>query len=324
MHPTSGGALIGVGGELGERSDSAMARRPPRRISCHASDSPPRYLDPGVADAERQLAWRGVALVGSVKSDRLVEVTAAGHATGGSAASARAAVRQAVASSVAPWSARSAAVVSAILIGDRAGLDAEVERRLQEAGTYHVIAISGGNIAILAGSVHLRCCASRRAGPRSSALLVIVMLAAYAFVVEGGSSVGRATLMAAIYFAAQMWDHRTLPLNVAALTAAILFCVRSASGRRCRLRAHLRRDTRHSRRHVEACGCCCPASPWLRAPAALLRCVACAEIALLPIGAFVFSRVTFAGLIVNFAAIPLMTVVQIAGMAAVGADVAVA
>ena len=63
---------------------------------------------------------------------------------------------------------------------------------------------------------------------------------------------------------------------------------------------------------------CCRASPWLRAPAALLVASACAEIALLPVSAFVFSRVTFAGLIVNFAAIPLMTVVQIAGMAAVG------
>ena len=45
----------------------------------------------------------------------------------------------------------SAAIVTAIVIGDRTGLDDAVERRLQEAGTYHVIAISGGNIAILAG-----------------------------------------------------------------------------------------------------------------------------------------------------------------------------
>ena len=56
-----------------------MARGPPRRISCHASDTHD-YLDPGVGDAERQMAWRGVALVGSVKSDRLVEVTAVGGA----------------------------------------------------------------------------------------------------------------------------------------------------------------------------------------------------------------------------------------------------
>ena len=54
-----------------------------------------------------------------------------------------------------------------------------------------------------------------------------------------------------------------------------------------------------------------------RARRAACRHLLCAEIALLPIGAFVFSRVTFAGLIVNFAAIPLMTLVQIAGMAAV-------
>ncbi len=43
------------------------------------------------------------------------------------------------------------------------------------------------------------------------------------------------------------------------------------------------------------------------------------EIVLLPVGALVFSRVTFAGLALNFAAIPLMTVVQLAGMALVPA-----
>ena len=66
-------------------------------------------------------------------------------------ADARAAARRAIGDAVGRWSARSAAIVSAIVIGDRAGLDEDVQRRLQEAGTYHVIAISGGNIAILAG-----------------------------------------------------------------------------------------------------------------------------------------------------------------------------
>ena len=220
----------------------------------------PRFgCPPGIwipASAIRSGSWRGAVsrLVGSVKSDRLVEVTEpAGTPLTEAFASVRAAIRRAIATSVAPWSARSAAVVSAILIGDRAGLDDDVERRLQEAGTYHVIAISGGNIAILAGlSIFLL--RVGRVGPRVSALLVILMLTAYAFIVEGGSSVGRATLMAAIYFAAQLCDHRTPPVNVAALTAAILFCAASASGRRCRLRADVRRDAWHSRRHVEARG----------------------------------------------------------------------
>lgn len=315
IHPTSGGALIGVGGEL--TSDQILQWRAGRRVAFPATlRTPAKYLDPGVGDAERQLAWRGVALVGSVKSDRLVEVIERGTALKEALASVRAAIRRALASSVAPWSARSAAVVSAILIGDRAGLDDDVERRLQEAGTYHVIAISGGNIAILAGLCIfvLRAC---RFGPRGSAVLVIVMLTAYALVVEGGSSVGRATLMAAIYFAAQLSDHRTLPMNVAALTAAILFCVDPLqvvdAGFALTFGATLGILVGMSKL-ADAL----PASRWLRAPAVLLIASACAEIALLPVSAFVFSRVTVAGLVVNFAAIPLMTVVQIAGMAAVG------
>jgi competence protein ComEC len=49
----------------------------------------------------------------------------------------------------------------------------------------------------------------------------------------------------------------------------------------------------------------------------LLASSAATEVALLPVGALFFSRVTFAGLGLNFAAIPLMAVVQLAGMALV-------
>ncbi len=63
----------------------------------------------------------------------------------------RAFTRDAVRRHVGGRDLQSAAIVTAILIGDRVGLDQDVQRRLQEAGTYHVIAISGGNIAILAG-----------------------------------------------------------------------------------------------------------------------------------------------------------------------------
>jgi len=52
---------------------------------------------------------------------------------------------------VAPHDAVSAAIVTAVVIGDRTGLPDEIRLRLQVAGTYHVITISGGNIAILAG-----------------------------------------------------------------------------------------------------------------------------------------------------------------------------
>src|SRR6185369_4049343 len=92
-----------------------------------------------------------IALVGTVKSAALVEIVSRGGHAAEMAVSLRAFARRSIAASVGRWSTRSAGIVTAIVIGDRTGLDDEVERRLQEAGTYHVIAISGGNIAILAG-----------------------------------------------------------------------------------------------------------------------------------------------------------------------------
>src|SRR5206468_12052006 len=55
----------------------------------------------------------------------------------------------------------------------------------------------------------------------------------------------------------------------------------------------------------------------LRALTAMAAASGAAEVMLFPVGALLFSRVTFAGLGLNFLAIPLMAVAQIAGMAVV-------
>ena len=52
---------------------------------------------------------------------------------------------------------------------------------------------------------------------------------------------------------------------------------------------------------------------------AMLAATVCAELALAPVAATLFGRVTFAGLVLNFAAIPLMSVVQIGGLVDRGA-----
>jgi ComEC/Rec2-related protein len=182
---------------------------------------PSRYLDPGVPDYERALARRGVTLVGTVKSGALVELVAGGGWWNEWLASGRAVAREIIARHVGRWNPQSAAIVSAIVIGDRSSLDAALQRRLQEAGTYHVIAISGGNIAILAG---LLLAAFRIAGllGRTAMLAVVVLLVVYAQFVGGGASVDRATLMAVVYFGARAIDHRGSPLNALAAVAAIL------------------------------------------------------------------------------------------------------
>ncbi len=228
----------------------------------------------------------------------------------------RSLARQAITDAVGRWSVRSAAIVTAIVIGDRAGLDDEVERRLQEAGTYHVIAISGGNIAILAGLI---IAGFRLAGllGRTAMLASIVLLVAYGRLVGGGASVDRATFMAVVYFAARAADQRSPPLNA---LACVVVCLLSAEPLSVADPAFVL--TFGATLAILAAGQLLPSrrSPRLLAPVlALFVASAATEALLMPVGAILFSRITFAGLALNFLAIPLMAVTQIAGMAVVPA-----
>ncbi|RPJ83273.1 MAG: ComEC/Rec2 family competence protein, partial [Acidobacteria bacterium] len=326
--PARGGVRLTVAG--GQAAAQAGAWRAGRRLRLTAGlRLPTRYLDPGVRDARLGSARRGTILTGGVKSASLVELVQEGSALDEAAASIRRHTRDAISRQVAWLSPRSAAIVVAILIGDRVGLDDEVERRLQEAGTYHVIAISGGNIAILAASALfvLRVLA---VGRRAGSLLVILLLAAYAFLVRGEASVTRATLMAVIFLLSRLGDFRGSPANTLSISAVMILVAWPQAvfdvGAYLTFGATIGilLGARLMPERLSATGQP-PSTPWWRAgyvrvPLGLLMASVCAELALLPLSALVFFRVTFAGLFLNFAAIPLMTVVQIAGMLVVPLD----
>ena len=288
---------------------------------------PSRYLNPGVPDHERALARRGTTLVGTVKSGALVEVLARGSwfdEAVGECARLRAprdrAARSAAGARDRPPSSPPSSSATA------PGSTTTCERRLQEAGTYHVIAISGGNIAILAGLLLGAFRLAGRARPRRRCSRRSPALLAYARLVGGGASVDRATLMAVVYFAARR-DRSAQPAAQRAgarrraassppircrspIPAFLLtFGATLASSRSCRLIATQWRESRAA-----------AASPRLAMVVAMLAASVGGRGAAVPgRRAASFSRVTFAGLALNFAAIPLMAVAQIAGMAVVPA-----
>jgi len=278
---------------------------------------PARYLNPGVPDFERAAARRGTTLVGSIKSRFLVQVDADGSALEEIVATLRGAARRVLDAAVGRWSARSAAVAKAVILGDRTGLDEETEDRLQRAGTYHVIAISGGNIAILAGLLFflMRGLVTRSG---ASEILISLVLVAYAVLVGGGASVNRATLMAVMLLLAHAADTRGSALNALAAAAALSLAAEPllvwdvgawlTYGATLAIILGGPLAARIAR----------PLPALLRGAVALFSASLCAELALFPIAALVFARVTAAGLLLNFAAIPLMAVVQIGGMAAIG------
>jgi competence protein ComEC len=322
-----GGVRVSVGGDV--PAEAIRAWRAGRRVRLPgAVRRALPYLNPGVPDQEAMLARRGIALLASVKSARLVEVIGAATPVEEAAASVRWFVRDRLREAVGRLSARSAAISAAILIGDRAGLDPDTELWLQRAGTFHVIAISGGNVAILTGLV-LAVLAVSGMGPRAASLAATAIVVAFAWIVEGGGSVARATLMAAIYLTGRALDQRALAVNVIAATALLLVAWSPAGvfdaglaltfgatlgivvgvPPACeRALARVPERWRQGRRGAAA-----------RAVVSLGAATVCAELVVFPIAAWVFSRVTAAGLALNFLAVPLMTAVQVGSLATVAA-----
>jgi competence protein ComEC len=272
---------------------------------------PASFRDPGVPDEARALARRGIALLGSVKSAALVEILRRGDPLDELSSAARAWVRSVIARHVGRLDPTSYAIALSILIGDRTGLSDADERRLQDAGTYHVIAISGGNIAILTGILVFlgRLC---RVPYRTAAVVTIVLLIFYGKLAGGSPSVSRAVAVAVVLLLAVCLDHRGAPLNTTAVAgvlgvaavpvtvvdAGFLLSFGATAGIILGVPALVVGFRRQPFRLVMT----------------MLAATVCAELAIAPVAASFFSRVTAAGMVVNFAAIPLMTVVQAGSM----------
>jgi len=313
--PVTGGIILSVGGRPWPAQIDAWRRG--RTIEAPITfRRPARFLDAGVADFERQSALDGTTLLASLKSGLLADLVERGSVFSETAARMRAGVRERVWRRVAGYSTESAALVTAVLIGDRGGLSDEVRRRLQAAGTYHVVAISGGNIAVLVVVVVLAVRLLGASG-RGAACVALVTLAGYVGVVTAGPSVWRATLVAGTHLGARACDHRTSSWQATTVAAALLVCarpleVRNAGflltfGATVALLEVARRASDETRVH----GLVGRAAWWCVMSVAASAAV---EATLLPVMASVFGRVTLAGILLNLVAVPLMTVVQMAGM----------
>ena len=325
--PAPAGIRVGVAGTLaGTRLD---AWRKGRTVRFPATvRRPQRYRNPGVPDQAAALARRRLHVFASVKSAALVEVISRAWPWEEAAGAARAWVRRAVGRHVGRWSASSAGVTAAILVGDRSGLDRETEQRLQRAGTFHVVAISGGNIAIFTALLLgvARCVGL---GPRAGALLAALGVGGYALVVGGAASVARATLVAEIYLLGRILDLRAAPVNVVAAAAAVLAVAAPSAlldagtaltfGATIGILLGVPVLTGAESAGAPAPGRRRALGTLRKATTALGLATLCAGLAVLPVGASVFSRVSVAGLFLNFLAVPLMTVVQVGGLAALAA-----
>ncbi len=113
-----------------------------------------------------------------------------------------------------------ASLLAGILLGNDNGLPATLQEAYQNTGTAHIIAISGFNIAIIAGL--FIALFSRLFGPRRGAFAAIAGITVYTILVGATPSVVRAALMGGLAIFARQLGRRQVGLNTLTASAAFM------------------------------------------------------------------------------------------------------
>jgi competence protein ComEC len=116
-----------------------------------------------------------------------------------------------------------ASLLAGILLGVDTGLTRELQEAFKNTGTAHIIAISGFNIAIIAG---IFLSLFRRAlGPRRGAMAAMAGIALYTLLVGADAAVVRAAIMGGLSLLARQVGRRNLGLNTLAFVALVMALV---------------------------------------------------------------------------------------------------
>jgi competence protein ComEC len=179
---------------------------------------PRRFDNPGSFDYPSYLATQGVFLEGWTR-----EPVESVRASRGSPILAwvfrmRARILQRLDAAMAP---AEAGLLKATVLGDRSGITPEMNQAFLNSGTYHILAISGLNVSILAGAL-FGLFRLLRASPRLAAVASAVLVTWYAALAGASASVIRAAVMADVYLLAVVLDRRGDLLNSLALSALAL------------------------------------------------------------------------------------------------------
>ncbi len=202
---------------------SELRLRPGESLEITARIGPPRsFQNPGAFDYGAYLKAERIDLVGSVKSWRLIRVVP-GH--GRNLCGILPAVRRRVVSSLfraaGPDGESTASFLSALLLGERQELPSDLEETLVEAGVFHIVALSGFNVALVVALL----AAPLRAlplHPRARRGLLAISVTAYWAIARSSGSMARATLMALLYLGGGALHRRASGIGAMSSASVLL------------------------------------------------------------------------------------------------------
>lgn len=257
------------------------------------------FRNPGVFDRARYLERHGIAVVGSARADRLTtldEPRPPWHTR------VRRAAGDAIERALPPVS---AALLEGLLLGERSGLPREIDDAFRRAGVYHILAVSGFNVALIAGTVFALLTLARLRR-RPTALIAIVAVVGFALVAGPEASVLRAAVMGVLVLGAILLDREASVVNGLALAALVLLAARPGD----------LADPGFQLSFAATGGIVLAPLPrgWL---GGALGASAAAQLAVLPIGLAHFNQVSTVGVLANLAVVPLAGLATIVGFLAI-------
>ncbi len=173
------------------------------------------FRNPGGFDYPAHLRREGILLVGHARADRISALTPDVPPWP------VAVKRWAVDAITARLPETSGALLAGLLLGERSALPPQSDEAFRRAGVYHILAVSGFNVALLAGAV-FGGLAIGGIPRRGAAVVAAVVLVGFALVVGGQPSVLRATVMGLLLLAALLLDRESQLLNALALAVLAL------------------------------------------------------------------------------------------------------
>jgi competence protein ComEC len=200
----------------------------------------------------------------------------------------------------------SAALLAGLLLGDRTELPRDIDDAFRRAGVYHVLAVSGFNVAILAASVWALC-RLLRIPHRPSAVTAIVVVIGFALVVGPEPSVLRAVVMAVLVLVASILERNASVTNSLALAALAILAVRPSD----------LFDPGFQLSFAATLGIVVAPVPR-GAIVGALGASAAAQLAVLPITLTHFNQLSTIGVVANLGVVPLAGVATVVGLVAVG------
>ena len=257
------------------------------------------FRNPGTYDYAAHLAREGIYVVATTRADALAPLDDPGPSW------AVRVKRESIAAIGNALPPASAALLAGLLLGDRTELPRDIDDAFRRAGVYHVLAVSGFNVGILAASIWTLC-RLLRAPHRVAAVTAIVVVVAFALVVGPEPSVLRAVVMAVLVLVASLLDRDASVTNSLALAALAILAVRPGD----------LFDPGFQLSFAATLGIVIAPLPrgMIVGPLAVS---AAAQLAVLPISLTHFNQLSTIGLVANLGVVPLAGLATVGGLGAI-------